>query len=72
MNEQLKVRLGEFLLSHNLKFSEVQNLELYDAEHDYSSTVDIHYVDLDGRFRSCEIGEYGFLEFATFLVTGGK
>jgi hypothetical protein len=67
VNEQLKVRLGEFLLSEGVEFNEVWGVEVDGGS---TATMDILYTKDDGMR---DVHELILVEgFLTFLVTGGK
>lgn len=67
MNEVLKIRLGEYLLSRGVKFEEVNGFDL-DSD---SVTLDIWYRNgADHGYHEMSGNE--IVEFATFLATGGK
>lgn len=66
MNEQLRIRVGEYLLSRDIHLSHATTVEL-DGD---TSSLDIWYVRPDGRADYLELFEVE--DFLTFLVTGGK
>lgn len=67
MNEQLKIRLGEYLLSEGVRFDHVEDVSLDEDE----ATIDIWYRD-NTRSTSRWFSVHDERDFFTFLVTGGK
>lgn len=67
MNEQLRIRLGEYLLSKGHTFGEIQDVTLDPA----TPTVDIWY-HADAMLKLEEVEGIDLEDFLTFLVTGGK
>lgn len=67
MDEALKIRLGEYLLSVGVRFEEV---DTFDLDPD-TRTLDIGYRK-DNVWHYREMSGQEILEFATFLVTGGE
>jgi hypothetical protein len=66
VNEQLQVRLGEYLIDRGVDFDRVTDVEL-DPD---GGSLDIWYVKPNGLRGVREMRDVeGFL---TFLVTGGK
>ena len=66
MNEQLQIRVGEYLLSRDVHFSHVTSVDL-DSD---TGTLDIWYKNPEGVSEVLEL--HGIEDFLTFLVTGGK
>jgi hypothetical protein len=69
VNEQLRIRLGEYLPRKSIDFDEITRIELYSDRDDQS--IDVWYRDSQG-LGVHEIREYELEEFLTFLVTGGE
>lgn len=68
MNERLRIRLGEYLLSEDVKFTKVENVDFDSA----MCTIDISYRGLNGGFRFHETPMSDISEFLTFMITGGN
>lgn len=65
MNERLEIRLGEYLLSRNVRFDWIESVELCSD----TRSLDIWYRSPEGG-NCVELFEVE--DFLTFLVTGGK
>ncbi|HEY6021041.1 MAG TPA: hypothetical protein VIY48_14385 [Candidatus Paceibacterota bacterium] len=68
MNEQLEIRLGEYLLSEGVRFDHVEDV-IFDED---EVTIDIWYLDNSRTPTSRWFSVRDERDFFTFLVTGGK